>query len=307
MKLQLRHEQELNDYLKGIRLKPVTIDKHMLYFNHLIDMFGGFLTQRIIDSFLTQKTSPNHRALIQHLINSLKRDDSLGQEEQLEISRLVVLKTAGRVTKKLIQILTKEEISKLISGCKLSSSLETQRFKLMVLWQYSGGLRIDELCKIKFDMLNYQGREKFYEDGRDKLKYQKLVLPPEITKGSKEGQVYIKTDVYLAYFDFLKYLQGINSGLVLKIYNNKKSIWGKSKKKYSESFGKQCMNVLGLQNKSSKILRHSRCTHLIQEGMEKGKLDLIFVRNFMRHSSVKTTEEYIHLAEDVVTKKLEEK
>lgn len=300
MELQSRHEQDFQTYLESIRLKPVTSSKHLLYFKHFREMFGGFITQKTIDSFLTQKTTPNHRATISHLINLLKRDTLLNPEEQLEVSRLVILKTAGRGTKKPIQILTKEEIKKLVGGCKLISPLETERFKLMVLWQYSGGLRINELCQLRFENLNYQGRLRFHEDGRDKLQYQKLLLPPEITKGGVGGHIHIKTDVYMAYFDFLKHLQGIDDLLVKRIYNNKKGIWGKSKKKYSKLFKEQCQKVLGLQEKTSHILRHSRATHLLQEGWT-----LMEVRDFMRHSSVAVTEKYLHIAKDLVTKKLE--
>ena len=170
----------------------------------------------------------------------------------------------------------------------------------MVLWQYSAGLRINELCNLKFENLNYQGRNKFYEDGRDKLQYQKIFLPANITKGDKEGYAHIRTDVYLAYFDLLKHLNQVDGGLVKRIYNNIKAIWGKSKKKYSKSFNEQCQKVLGLQEKTSHILRHSRATHLLQEGWS-----LIEVRDFMRHSSVAVTEKYLHLAEDIVTKRLE--
>ena len=301
MELQPRHEQDFETYLDSIRLKPVTSSKHLLYFKHFRDMFGGFVTQKTIDSFLTQKTTPNHRAMIKHLIDLLKRDALLSSEEQLEVSRLVILKTAGRGNKKPIQILTKEEIKKLISGCKLSSPLETERFKLMVLWQYYGGLRINELCQLRFENLNYQGRAKFYEEGRDKLNYQNVKLPPEITKGDKGGEAHIKTDVYIAYFDFLKHLQGVDENLAKRIYNNRKGLWGKSKKKYSKLFKEQCQKVLGLQEKTSHILRHSRATHLLQEK----DWTLIEVRDFMRHSSVSTTERYLHLAQDLVTKRLE--
>ena len=302
MKLSPRHRQDFETYLDNIGLKDVTRDKHLLYFKHFTEMFDSFVTQKTIDSFLQQKTSPNHRAMISHLIELLKRDDELTQEEKIEVGRLSILKQVGRKKKNLIRVMTPQEINKLIQECSLSSDLNTQRFQLMIQWQYSGGLRISELCKLKMEDLMYQGRSQFFSDGRDKLEYQKIHIRSEIGKGNKESFVYIKTDVYLAYFDFLKRLFYIDSKRANKILSNEKPIWGLNKKKYSKLFKEQFFKVLGWrlpEGKSTHILRHSRATHLLQEGK-----DLLWVKDFMRHESVKTTEVYVHLAKDRIGKEL---
>jgi site-specific recombinase XerD len=303
MELKARHEQEFENYLNSLGLKPVTRDKHLLYFKHFREMFNEFVTQKTIDSFLTQKTSPNHRSMIQHLLDFLKRDNLLSPEEQLEVSRMVILKQVGRKITNPIRILSKEEIKKIIENSKLSTDFQTNRFKLMIQFQYSAGLRVSELCSLKFEHLNYQGRTKFYEDKRDALKYQKLFLTPDITKGNKGAFVYVKTDVYLAYFDFLKKWREISPAMVNSIMLNKRSIWGINKKKYSKFFKEQVFKTLGFRlpdNKSSHILRHSICTHLLGDGMP-----LLECRDFMRHNSVSTTEKYLHLVKDSVSKELE--
>jgi integrase/recombinase XerC len=303
MNLHTNHEEDFRNYLDSLKLKPVTRDKHLLYFKHLSEMFNGFINQKTIDSFLTQKTSSNHRAMVQHLIELLKRDSSLSHEEQLEISRLSILKQVGRKVTNPIRILSKEEINKIINNSKLSTDFQTDRFKLMVKFQYSSGLRINELCSLRFEHLNYQGRNKFFEDNRDKLKYQKLFASADITKGNKGAFIYIKTDVYLSYFDFLKKWKEISPTIVNSILNNKRSIWGINKKKYSKFFKEQVFKTLGFRlpdNKSTHILRHSICTHLLADGMP-----LLECRDFMRHSSVSTTERYLHLIKDSVSNELE--
>jgi len=303
MILHPNHEQDFETYLNSLGLKPVTSNKHLLYFKHFREMFNGFINQKNIDSFLSQKQDSNHRAMIQHLIDLLKRDDSLSQEEQLEVNRLVILKQVGRKVTNPIRILSKEEIRKIINNSKLQTDFQTQRFKLMVEFQYSSGLRVNELCSLRFEHLNYQGRTKFYEDKRDTLKYQKLFITPDIAKGNKGAFIYVKTDVYLAYFDFLKRWKEVSPTMVNSILSNKKSIWGINKKKYSKSFKEQVFNTLGFRlpdNKSTHILRHSCCTHLLADGMP-----LLECRDFMRHNSVSTTERYLHLIKDSVSNELE--
>ncbi len=303
MKLLSTHYQDFETYLNNIGLKDVTKSKHLLYFNHFIEMFDSFVTQKIIDSFLQQKTSPNHRAMISHLISLLKRDDNLNQEEKIEVGRFTILKQVGRKGERLLRIITIEELNKLVRECKLSNDFNTQRFKLMIQWQYSSGMRINELCMLRIENLMYSGRSKFFEDKRNELNYQKIHIPQELGKGNKESFVYVKTDVYLAYFDFLKRWFNIDSNKAEKIRTNHKSIWGVNKKKYSKQFKEQFFNVLGWrlpEGKSTHILRHSVCMHLLQEGK-----DLLWVRDYMRHKSVKTTETYLHLVKDRISEGLE--
>ena len=303
MKLSQRHTQDFETYLDNIGLKEITKSKHLLYYKHFTEMFDSFVTQKTIDSFLQQKTSPNHRAMVSHLIELLKRDDDLIQEEKIEVGRFTILKRVGRKGKNLLRIITVEEFNKFVKECNLSSDFNTQRFRLMIQWQYYSGMRITELCMLKIENLGYSGRHKFLEDKRDKLNYQKIHIPKELGKGNKESFVYVKTDVYLAYFDLLKKWFSIDSNRAEKIRTNLKPIWGINKKKYSKQFKDQFFNILGWRlpfGKSTHILRHSICTHLLQQGK-----DLLWVRDYMRHISVKTTETYLHLVKDRISEELE--
>lgn len=304
MKLKETTEQELETYLINIGLKPVTYKKNLLYFRHFKEMYGDFITQKAIDSFLQQKTTPTHRAMIRHLISLLKRDITLTQEEQIELNLLGLLKMVGKRDTRKIPTLTKIEIQKILNECKLPSPFQTERFKLMVSFQYTSGLRINELCSLRFEHLNYQGRNKFFEDGRDKLKYQKCVITPDIAKGSKGDNFYVRTDIYLAFFDFLKRWEKINPSVVSRIVNNQRPLWAKNKTKYSKDFKEQVFQVLGYKlpdGKSTHILRHSICTHLLEEGI----LSINEVKDFMRHSNISITDRYIHLAKDSLSKGLE--
>ena len=304
MKLKDNHQADFELYLETIRLKPITIKKHVSYFKQFKGLFDGFVTQGTIDAYLREKKSPNHRAMLTHLIELLKRDSLLGQEELLEVSRLVVPKNQGRKGSSLIRVITKDELNRLLSNVSLNNDLNTHRFKLMISWQYYSGLRISELCGLKIEDLGYSGRKKFLEDKRDELKYQKIHIRKELGKGSKEAWIYVPTDIYLGYFDFLKKWVQIDSNRAGKVLSNIKTIWGLNKKKYSKLFKEEFFRVLGWRlppGKSTHILRHSRATHLLQE-MGEGKL--LWVRDFMRHNSVKTTEGYLHLIDDRIGKEL---
>jgi len=303
MKLKPSHEQDFETYLSNIGLKDVTLNKHLSYFKQFYDMFDGFITQKTIDSYLQIKTSPNHRATIKHIIELLKRDDQLTQEAQIEVNRFEILKKVGRKEKTLLRILTPEEVKRLITECRLSTDFITERFKLMVKWQYSGAMRINELCGLKWKDLGYISKENFLKEGRDKEKNQKIIIPKELGKGNKESIVYIKTEYYLAYIDFLKSIRELSPKKVHQIINNEKTIWMINKKKYSSQFKSQFYYVLGWnlpQGKSTHILRHSRCSNLLKKTK-----NLLAVRDFMRHESVKTTEVYVHLDKDIVSEELE--
>ena len=304
MKLKDNHQADFELYLETIGLKPITINKHVNYYRQFRDLFSGFITQGTVDSYLREKQSPNHRAMLTHLIELLKRDSNLDQEEMLEVSRLVVPKNKGRKGSSLIRIITKEELKRILSNVDLNNDLNTQRFKLMISWQYYSGLRISELCGLKMEDLGYSGRGKFFEDKRNELKYQKIHIRKELGKGNKEAWVFIPTDIYLGYFDFLKKWIQIDSNRASKVLSNEKTIWGLNKKKYSKLFKEEFFRILGWRlpfGKSTHILRHSRATHLLEE---MGENKLLWVRDYMRHDSVKTTEGYLHLVKDRINKEL---
>ncbi len=303
MKLNAKHYLDFESYLNNIGLKKVTRQKHLLYYRHFRDMFNSFITQGTIDSFLQQKLSPTHRAMIKHLIEVLKRDDNLTEPEKIEAGRFMILKKMGRGQKSIMRIMEKNEVIKLINNTRLGTDFSTQRLKLMMAWQYYAGMRVGELCGLRFSHLNYKGRRDFIDTGRDKLKYQVINIPKELGKGNKEGNVYVRTVDYVSYFDFLKRWLEIDFKKANKIRTNQYSIWNVNHVRYSKQFKEQFSNILGWRlpdGKASHILRHSRATHLLQEGRE-----ILWVRDFMRHSSVSSTEVYVHLSKDRIRKGLE--
>ena len=62
-----------------------------------------------------------------------------------------------------------QEVNKLIRDSQLSTAFSSERFKIMISWQYYGGMRLSELCGLKIENLNYKGRKNFFEEGRDVL------------------------------------------------------------------------------------------------------------------------------------------
>ena len=113
MKLKDNHQADFELYLETIGLKKSTAKKHVNYFKQFRDLFNGFVTQGTIDSYLREKKSPNHRAMLTHLIELLKRDSLLSQEELLEVSLLVIPKNKGRKGSSLIRVVTKKELNKI--------------------------------------------------------------------------------------------------------------------------------------------------------------------------------------------------
>ncbi|KKN67333.1 hypothetical protein LCGC14_0461970 [marine sediment metagenome] len=301
--MQLKEiDKSFAEYLGSFVGSPNSLAKYLLYFRHFKKLYSGLLTQPIVDSFLGLKTSSPHRAMIGHLIDFLKRDETLTPEEQLEVSRIVRLKRKREEQKPVI-FFTEEEIKKLLDNCHLNNDFQTQRFRTMVGWQYSAGLRVSELCGLYYNnLVGFEGKKKFLEDGKDKAKYQKIYLPSEITK-TDESFAYIGTDVFLEYIDFLLKYKNEKPQWVMDIKNNKKHLFGLNKTKYATDFKKQVFKTLGIRlprGRCTHTLRHSRNMALLKKNMP-----LPLIQKFMRHKNLSSTERYIHLSQEDLEEELE--
>ena len=273
--------EEYRTYLENLGLHIVTVEKYSLYLGHFIKLFDYQLTQKFLDNFLTLKSSPNHRAMMKHLLDFLKRDDSLSPEQQLELGRLMILKQRGRKVKKEKPTLTKDQITKIINeGDIQGHGFRTGIFRLMVLFQYQGGLRISELCGLRWKMIKEsQAIGEFY----------RITLPANITKFSKEAPIYIKRSGIESYQEFFDNIKKQNPKFAEQVSNNQKTLWFDTTVSWFErNFTKQVMRILGIK-RTSHSLRHSRPTHLLKEGMP-----LEQVQKFMRHDDPSSTMIYLH-------------
>jgi integrase/recombinase XerD len=172
-----------------------------------------------------------------------------------------------KIEKRLPEVLTEEEIEKLLNVNKVSRK-HLRNLAILELF-YSSGLRISELCNLKINDLNL-------ENGFIRVK----------GKGNRERIALLnKFSVEM----LRKYLSerktGIDEYLFLNNRNKKisrQSVW-KVVKKYAKHAG------IGKDVKPH-TLRHTFATHLLERGM-----DLRVVQELLGHKSIATTEIYTHL------------
>jgi len=172
-----------------------------------------------------------------------------------------------KIEKRLPEVLTEEEIEKLLNVNKISRK-HLRNLAILELF-YSSGLRISELCNLKINDLNL-------ENGFIRVK----------GKGNRERIALLnKFSVEM----LRKYLSerktGIDEYLFLNNRNKKisrQSVW-KVVKKYAKHAG------IGKDVKPH-TLRHTFATHLLERGM-----DLRVVQELLGHKSIATTEIYTHL------------
>ncbi|MDO8509183.1 MAG: tyrosine-type recombinase/integrase [Nanoarchaeota archaeon] len=170
--------------------------------------------------------------------------------------------------KKLPEVLTKEEVRKLIE------SADNIKSRLIISLLYSSGLRVSELVNLKKDDLNLQekiGWVRRGKGGKDRLITLSVNLAGELKdyfemKGKDKVYVFSK-DKPLTTRNIQKIIKGtrIRAGINKKV--------------------------------TPHTLRHSFATHLLEAGT-----DIRFIQSMLGHSSIATTQIYAHVSTDEIKK-----
>lgn len=168
---------------------------------------------------------------------------------------------------KLPEVLTKEEIKKLIDSTTNSKS------KLLIKLLYSTGIRVSELVNLKAADLNLDEKICWVRGGKGK-KDRQVTLPKSLTQ---ELENYIKNNVVNAYlFSKEKPLTPRNIQKIIK----KAALKAEINKKVSPH-----------------TLRHSYATHLLEQGT-----DIRLIQTLLGHASISTTQIYTHVSAEELKK-----
>lgn len=174
---------------------------------------------------------------------------------------------APKLTKKLPQILSEKEISKIIESAKTPK----ERAILEIL--YSCGLRASELCNLRIRDINLSTR----------------LLKVVQGKGAKDGLVPIGTKAVKAIKEYLD---------TVSISHDDYLFPGLDKHKLNKLI-KDCAERAGITKRVyPHLFRHSFATHLLDNGA-----DIRSVQILLRHSDIRTTQIYTQVS---LTKKLKE-
>jgi len=205
--------------------------------------------------------------------------------EGLLESNPVQLLEAPKLKRKLPDVLSVEEINKMINCIDLSH-LHGDRDKAMIEMLYGCGLRVSELTTLRISDL-------YFDDGFIRV----------IGKGNKErlvpvGSLSIKAvNIYMEYHrNKLNAKKGDNDILFL---NHRR---GRLSRAAIFDLIKRLAVQAGIKkNISPHTLRHSFATHLIENGA-----NIRSVQEMLGHKSISTTEIYTHLDCSFLKKTVEE-
>lgn len=181
---------------------------------------------------------------------------------------------APKTGRKLPEVLSKEEIDKIIAAIDLSKP-EGQRNKAIIETLYSCGLRVSELINLLISNVNFEEQ------------YIKI-----IGKGNKERLVPIgfyalkEVNIYLEYYrKQMKIMRGCED----IVFVNRRG--GKLTREMIFIIIKELTIKAGIKKQvHPHTFRHSFATHLVEGGA-----DLRAVQEMLGHASIITTEIYTHL------------
>jgi integrase/recombinase XerD len=168
--------------------------------------------------------------------------------------------------KKLPEVLTKEEVRRLIG------SAETVKSKLILSMLYSSGLRVSELVNLKPGDMDFEQRTGWARKGKGS-KDRVFVISESLANDMKG---YLKKKEFSYLFSKDKPLTTRN---IQKIVKHTKVKAGINKKVTPHT------------------LRHSFATHLLESGT-----DIRLIQSLLGHSNLNTTQIYTHISSDQLRK-----
>lgn len=258
-------------------LSDRTIQNYSYYF----DRFSlKDLNQQGVISFMNKhKVNDVCKAFLKSLISYvLIKDYSL--EVKGKIHQIQIPKKTGRRKKRLIKTLTKQEIHELAKG------MPYMKGSLMVLLSFYGGLRNQEVRSIRPYDFNWSSwfkkrKEKGY-----------LTI---IGKGDKEDRVIVPPFLMELVYSWIKshVSAKADSDPNEPMFKMGERQWEKKVKEYSE---RVLNNPITPHN-----LRHSCGTYLHEKGC-----GIMFIKDYMRHESIQTTQKYINMSKKGVNNRIYE-
>jgi len=169
--------------------------------------------------------------------------------------------------RKLPEVLTKEEVSRLIN------SAETRKSRLILSLLYSSGLRVSELVNIKPSDINFSENTGWVREG----------------KGSKDRMFILSSNLAGELKEYLKRKE------------NSKYLFSQDEPLTTRNIQKIVKSLRQRADIQKKVtphtLRHSFATHLLEAGT-----DIRMIQQLLGHSSLNTTQLYTHISSDQIKK-----
>lgn len=208
----------------------------------------------------------------------------------------VMLKTQ----KKQLQILTKNEIKRLVTADIYKSQHLIYRMALQT------GLRREELFTFPESYIKSPGQYKGQRYIAVIIKSEEMDVKEGIggTKGNKERTIHIPYSLYKDLYFYKIYDRHavlLNNGIKYQksLFINK---YGKPYSTRSQVLNTALKAVVGRKDVSLHMLRHTFATYKLYELSKNPEYTgnaLVYIQNRLGHSSITTTEKYLHYLEDL--------
>lgn len=244
---------------------PNTIKTYLSYMKSFQEEFR----ERELGSITTQEIN-------KYILNLIRTRDISGSQQNQRINaikfyyeqvlgrkRMCYNVNRPKKKKRIPLVLSVEEVEQLLKNCN------NLKHKCILMALYSGGLRRSELINLKISDIDSQ----------------RMLIRIINSKGNKDRNTLLSEKL-------LKYLREY-----YRYYKPKNWLFeGRDGGQYSAT---SIANIFKKALKKAKInrhatphtLRHSFATHLLEQG-----IGLLYIKELMGHSSVKTTEIYIHVS-----------
>jgi len=283
---------KFRNWLVNKNLKTKTIEEYLYYFNKFL-LYGPF-TQENVSRFLSKKENMNgvSRSFLMNLRKFLMvnyKELGLNQDNRIDVSEVELPKLTGRVKERLVKPLTEEQI------LKLEQYLPREREKLQLLMSYYGGLRVGELYKIRIISFNWdEWKKDINQVGECSV----------FGKGDKEGLAFFPSAIMKRIAAFIhsqnysspsSYLFMKNVDDIEKVnISNRVSTWQKHLRNAGIKSGISQVDANGNIIQDTRVhphkLRHSWGHYL----KSIKKLDIRDIKEFLRHSSIISTQRYTY-------------
>ncbi|MDZ7848160.1 MAG: tyrosine-type recombinase/integrase [Owenweeksia sp.] len=258
MQKALEQQVQLNGYSKSTLTNyGRSIAKISLYFGCTpLELEDQQINEYLVE--LNHSQSPS-KSYFKHTVYGLRYVFRLMNRDDRAI-RLPSIKRA----KTLPVVLSRQECKRLFKAPKLL------RHRVLLLFIYSAGLRVSELCRLRMEDIDSD----------------RMMIHVRQSKGRKDRYVVLSK---LALAGLRKYFRGERP--VTWLFNGKKP--GTPMSHHGVQWVmREAVKKAGIRKKATvHTLRHSYATHLLEAG-----LDLVTVKEQMGHVRIESTMEYLHIA-----------
>lgn len=280
-----------DQWLRNKSLKDRSISNYFYYFNRF--RYPRF-NQESVSRFLADGAHRNtiSRAFIKNLKECMLRNHAeLGIDPHYykEISDVYFPGMSGRKKSRLVNPLSLEEIK------LLEATLETEELKLMLLVAYNAGLRLGELIKIRINSFNW---------GIWKMNPEKMGEVRVFGKGDKEGIALVPRDLMKRLAAFINSNTSSFKGVDSKLFNLGPSSFQKHLATAGLRSGITQKKADGSIIEETRVHPH-KLRHSYAHSLLKKDVDIRYIKEALRHSSIQSTQIYTQLSTKELAEKLE--